>query len=306
MSDAVIRLRGVSKRFATRRAATLALDDVSFEVQRGDVFGLLGANGAGKTTAMRCILGLTRISGGSLQVLGRERPSRRELFARTAYLPEEPQLFVGATGREHLAYFGRLSALDGARLQARLDETLRLVELNDAADRRIGTYSKGMKQRLGIAAAILAEPEIIFLDEPTRGLDPLGRKQIRDLLAKLAANGATLFINSHLLGEVERLCNRVGILDKGRVRAAGKLSDLLGENSLLAVRFALPGEPGPELAGAVRADGGLWKTTAADTAALAALSQKIAAAGGRVVSAQAERIALEDYFIRAIGREEKA
>ncbi|HPQ71382.1 MAG TPA: ABC transporter ATP-binding protein [bacterium] len=306
MSDAVIQLRGVSKRFATRRAETLALDDVSFEVQRGDVFGLLGANGAGKTTAMRCILGLTHISGGSLRVLGRERPSRHELFARTAYLPEEPQLFAGATGREHLAYFGRLSAVDGVRLPARIDETLTLVELGDAADRRIGTYSKGMKQRLGIAAAILAEPEIIFLDEPTRGLDPLGRKRVRDLLAKLAAGGATLFINSHLLGEVERLCNRVGILDNGRVRAAGKLADLLGENSLLAVRFALPGEPGPELAGAERADGGLWKTTVPDTAALAALSEKIAAAGGRVVSAQAERIALEDYFIRAIGREEQA
>jgi ABC-2 type transport system ATP-binding protein len=278
-----------------------ALDDLSLTVRRGDVFGLLGANGAGKTTALRCILGLTRLDGGAIRLAGRDWFNRRDFFAAAAYLPEDPQLFPGATGRELLGYFGRLCGLRGEPLRRRIGQVLDQVGLTEAADRQVRTYSKGMKQRLGIAGTILHEPQILFLDEPTRGLDPIGRRDVRDLLKGLAERGVTLFLNSHLLGEVERLCNRVAILDKGRLRAQGLLSELLTESDHLDVRFALPeGREPTGVPNAVRADGGLWKTTAADTTALASVCVAIAQAGGRVVSAQSARLELEDYFIGVV------
>ncbi|NLH49994.1 MAG: ABC transporter ATP-binding protein [Myxococcales bacterium] len=307
MNEPLIELVEATKIFRARRGAVRALDQVSFTVREGDVFGLLGANGAGKTTALRCILNLTRLNAGRLLVLGRERPDRRTLFARAAYLPEEPQFFQGATGREHLAYFGRLCGLRGPELRGRVAEVLRLVGLESSADRPIATYSKGMKQRAGIAGAILHRPKLFFLDEPTRGLDPIGRREIRDLLQKLAADGVTLFLNSHLLGEVERLCNRIAILDKGRLRAEGLLADLLTKTELIDVRFSLPESvPPAAFPEAERAPGGLWKEAVPDTAALAALAGRIAAAGGRVVSAQAARVELEDYFIRVVREGEPA
>ncbi len=306
MSEALVELRGVTKTFRTRRNRVMALRDATFTVRRGDVFGLLGANGAGKTTALRCTLGLTRIDGGELRVFGRVLTDRRHLFSRATHLPEEPQMFLGATGRETLAYHGRLCGIESRVLARRIDETLATLGLTEAADRPVSGYSKGMKQRLGVAAAVLPEPEIIFLDEPTRGLDPIGRRQVRDLLAGLAARGVTLFLNSHLLGEVERLCNRVAILVRGEVRAEGCLADLLTAKAGLFVRFALPeGVDTAMFAGAERAEGGLWKIAVADTAALADLAGRIAVAGGHVVAAQGERIDLEDFFMQVVGVEEE-
>ena len=301
MSAALIELEQVSKTFSTRQGPVKAMDDVSFAVREGDVFGLLGPNGAGKSTTLRAILMLTRIDGGLLRVLGRERPDRRTFFSQAAYLPEEPQLFPGATGREHLQYFGRLCGMCGPDLNARVKEVLALVSLGDAGQRPIATYSKGMKQRIGIAAAILHRPRIVFLDEPTRGLDPVGRREVRDLLQRLADEGVTLFLNSHLLGEVERLCNRVVILDRGQVRGGGLLSELLTVNESIEVRFALPADADPTMvASSLPADGGLRKAVVDDTRALAELTGRIAAAGGRVVSAQAARLELEDYFLRVV------
>jgi ABC-2 type transport system ATP-binding protein len=307
MSQPLIELRGVTKVFRSRRGRVKALDNVSFVVNRGDVFGLLGANGAGKTTALRCILGLSPVTGGEVRFEGQARPNRREFFARAAYLPEEPQLFQGATGREHLQYFGRLCGLRGEALRRRVDQTLETVGLAEAAKRQIHTYSKGMKQRLGVAAAILHRPQIVFLDEPTRGLDPIGRREVRDVLRQLAADGATLFLNSHLLSEVERLCNRVGILDRGALRAEGLLADLLTAREDLDVRFSLPGPPDAELAAmATPGDAGQWRAVAADAAALADLAGRIAKAGGKVISAQSGRIELEDYFVRIVKEGETA
>jgi ABC-2 type transport system ATP-binding protein len=301
MSEPLVELRGVTKTFRARRTLVTALHEATFTVRRGDVFGLLGANGAGKTTAMRCLLGLSRIDGGELRVFGRAHPNRRELFGRAAHLPEEPQMFAGASGRETLVYHGRLCGLDARTLTRRVGETIEQVGLVEAADRPVGGYSKGMKQRLGIAAAILSEPEIIFLDEPTRGLDPIGRRQVRDLLAALAERGVTLFLNSHLLGEIERLCNRVAILVRGEVRAEGSLADLLTAKAGLFVRFALPDGVDPAMfPGAEHADGGLWKLAVTDTAALAELAGRIAVAGGRVVAAQTERVDLEDFFLQVV------
>lgn len=307
MKEAVVEFAGVSKIFPSRRGRVAALQDASFAVYRGDVFGLLGANGAGKTTAMRCLLGLTRIDDGTLRVLGHVRPDRRTLFSRAAYLPEEPQAFARATARENLHYHARLCGLPKNRLAGRVSEVLRQVGLAEDGDRLLGTFSKGMKQRFGIAAVILHEPQLLFLDEPTRGLDPIGRRQVRDLLADLADRGVTIFLNSHLLGEVERLCNRVAILAEGHVRAEGRLDELLTAREGLVVRFSLPEEAGGgDWPQASRADGGLWKMTVDDTAQLAELSRRIAGEGGRVVSAQTERIKLEDFFIRVVGEKEKS
>jgi len=301
MSRPIVELIQVTKTFRDRRRRVVALKEATFTVNAGDVFGLLGANGAGKTTAMRCVLGLTRPDGGTVRVLDRERPDRRTLFSQAAYLPEEPQLFAGATGREQLRYFGRLSALKRDRLKTRIDQVIELVGLQDAAHRPIKTYSKGMKQRLSIGGAILHEPRIVFLDEPTRGLDPIGRRDIRDMLQRLADDGATLFINSHLLGEVERLCNRVAILVNGEVRADGLLSELLTEDERITVRFVLPENSAIEaFPQAEHAEGGLWKQIVADTPALADLTGRIAVAGGRVIEARTQRLALEDYFIRIV------
>jgi ABC-2 type transport system ATP-binding protein len=301
MSEALIEFEAVSKVFASRHGMVQALDEISFTVERGDVFGLLGANGAGKTTAMRCILALTRINAGTLRVFGQARPDRRTLFARAAYLPEEPQLFQGATGKEHLRYFGRLNGVPSRDLEARVAEVLSIVGLAADGGRPIDTYSKGMKQRLGIAGAVLHRPEIIFLDEPTRGLDPIGRREVRDLLGRLAEEGVTLFLNSHLLGEVERLCNRVVIMDHGRVRATGLLSELLTIDAAIAVRFWMPeGVDGTTVEPTARFEAGAWQTGVADTAALAELAGKIAAAQGRVLSAQNKRLELEDFFLRVV------
>jgi len=302
MNEPVVEFHNVSKIFRTRRKTVTALNEASFTVRKGDVFGLLGANGAGKTTAMRCILGLTRISGGELLVLGRDSLDRRRLFSHAAYLPEEPQLFAGATGREHLLYFARLCGIDRSHARHRIEEVLVVSGLTESADRPISGYSKGMKQRLGIAAAVLHEPDIVFLDEPTRGLDPIGRREVRDLLARLSEQGATLFLNSHLLGEVERLCNRVAILVDGKVKAEGALADMLSEGERIVVRFALPDPAKAQFPEAQRAEGGLYTITVADTAALAELTARIASAGGRVIAAQSDRLELEDFFLRVVGK----
>jgi len=304
--EPLVELRDARKTFYTRQGRVRALAGVTLAVNSGDVFGLLGANGAGKTTAMRCILGLTRLSGGEVRLHGRARADRRSFFRQTAYLPEEPQLYPGATGREHLRFLGRLSDLRGPRLRARIEHALTTVGLADAADRPISGYSKGMKQRLGVAAAILAEPRLIFLDEPTRGLDPIGRREVRDLLQALAADGVTLFLNSHLLSEVERLCNRVAILDRGEVRAQGLLTELLTEKETIDVRFSLPPTADPAAFGGAAIEGGLWRTTVADTAALADLAGRVARAGGSVTLARAARVELEDFFIRVVKEGEPA
>ncbi|MDP8225143.1 MAG: ABC transporter ATP-binding protein [Candidatus Lernaella stagnicola] len=307
MSEVLIELEGVSKIFRSRGRIVRAMDAISFRVRAGDVFGLLGPNGAGKSTTLRAILMLTRLDAGRLRVFGRERPDRRTLFGQAAYLPEEPQLFQGATGSEHLRYFGRLCGMKNPDLSSRIGQVLEMVGLSDAGDRPIATYSKGMKQRIGIAAAILDRPRIIFLDEPTRGLDPIGGRQVRDVLKRLADEGVTLFLNSHMLGEVERLCNRVVILERGRVRADGLLSDLLTVDETMEVRFTLP--PGSDAAtfgDAMVTEGALYKLTVADTAALGELAGRVAAAGGRIVSTRATRVELEDFFLQVVREAESS
>ncbi|MEV6964165.1 ABC transporter ATP-binding protein [Hamadaea sp. NPDC051192] len=216
---------GLRKRYRRR----LAVDGVSFSVGRGEVVGLLGPNGAGKTTVIKSLLGLVRPDAGEILLLGRpatEPPAR----ARVGYLPELFRYQPWLTAAEVVALHVRLAGI-GVPV-AEQDACLATVGLGDRRQDRVGGFSKGMQQRLGLALALVARPELVVLDEPTSALDPLGRADVRDIVLELKARQVAVLLNSHLIGEVERVCDRVVILDHGKVAAAGTLADLLGQREL--------------------------------------------------------------------------
>jgi len=203
------------------------LDGISFSVRRGEIFGFVGPNGAGKTTTLKILLGLIRPTAGTAAILGhgvRETAFRRHV----GFLPENPYFYEYLTGREILHFYARLSGVPAEGRARRVDELLGRVSLQAAADARLRTYSKGMLQRIGIAQALVHDPQVIFLDEPMSGLDPIGRKEIRDLILQLHAEGKTIFMNTHILSDVEMLCDRVAIIVKGHIRYEGPIEDFLG------------------------------------------------------------------------------
>ena len=199
-----------------RVTVTRGLAGLDLEVRAGEIFGLLGLNGNGKTTTMKLALGLLRGDGGSIRVFG-EAPGSLEALSRCGYLPELPYFYPYLTPRETLEFYGRLSRLAPAALARRIPEVLRLTGLDGAADRKAGEFSKGMLQRLGIAQAVLHEPKLLLLDEPVSGLDPLAIHDVRALLKDLRAHGHTLLLSSHSISDVERVCDRVGIIVGGRM-----------------------------------------------------------------------------------------
>ena len=215
----IIETQGLRKQFGP----TVAVSDLSLRVSAGEIFGFLGPNGAGKTTSIKMLLALVEPTSGTGQVLGAplgDRASR----ARIGFLPEHFRFHETLTATELLRFHGRLYGLRGGSLDARIDRLLTRVDLVDAADRPLRGYSKGMLQRAGLAQALLNEPQLVFLDEPTSGLDPLGRLLVRDIIAELRADGVTVFLNSHLLGEVEATCDRVVFVKRGRVVEERRLS----------------------------------------------------------------------------------
>ena len=220
MPDAVIETHGLRKRFADK----LAVADLSLSVGPGEVFGFLGPNGAGKTTSLKMLLGLIAPSAGHGTLLGRPLGDRATR-SRVGFLPEHFRFQDWLTGRELLRFHGRLYGLRGSALESRIEELLTRVDLQDAAHRRVGTYSKGMTQRVGLAQALLNRPAVVFLDEPTSGLDPIGRLLVRDVIRELREQGTSVFLNSHLLGEVEATCDRVVFVKQGRVLRELKLGE---------------------------------------------------------------------------------
>ena len=212
MSDRVIDARGLRKSFGE----TLAVDDLSLTVGAGEIFGFLGPNGAGKTTSIKILLALVTPDEGAGEVLGAPIGSR-EARARVGFLPEHCRFHDSLTARELVRFHGRLHGLRGQALETRIDRLLSRVDMLDAADRPLRGYSKGMLQRAGLAQALVNDPKLVFLDEPTSGLDPLGRLLVRDILGELRSNGVSVFLNSHLLGEVEATCDRVAFVKQGRV-----------------------------------------------------------------------------------------
>ncbi|OFW06605.1 MAG: ABC transporter [Acidobacteria bacterium RIFCSPLOWO2_02_FULL_67_36] len=212
MSETAIATRGLQKRFGP----TLAVADLSLSVRAGEAFGFLGPNGAGKTTSIKMLLALVEPSGGTGTVLGAPLGDRA-VRARIGFLPEHFRFHEYLTARELLRFHGRLYGLRGLPLDARIEDLLVRVDMLDAADRPLRGYSKGMLQRTGLAQALINDPALVFLDEPTSGLDPLGRLLVRDIVSELRARGTTVFVNSHLLGEVEATCDRVAFVKQGRV-----------------------------------------------------------------------------------------
>ena len=222
MSDASpIEARGLVKRYGD----LVAVDHVDLTVDRGDVFGFLGPNGAGKTTSLRMLLGLIRPSEGTARLFGRDPlvDGARALDGVAGFV-EGPKFYPYLSGRKNLRL---LADLDGGGARSRIDEVLHVVELADRAKDRVGGYSHGMRQRLGIAASLLRDPKLLLLDEPTTGLDPAGMRDMRELVKRLASEGITILLSSHVLAEVEELCNRVAIIRKGRIIYEGRLDELI-------------------------------------------------------------------------------
>ena len=228
MTDPAVAVRGLTKVFPLpfRRARLVAVRDLNIEVAPGQVYGLLGPNGSGKSTTLKIVLGLVSPSKGTTQIFGRDS---REVGSRAAvgFLPENPYFYKYLTGAETLLFYGKLCGLRGRKLQTRTNELLALVRLEEARDRRLDGYSKGMLQRIGLAQALIQEPKLVVLDEPTAGVDPEGSREIRDLILDLKRRGITVLLSSHLLAQVQEICDRVSILARGVLVREGRVEDLL-------------------------------------------------------------------------------
>ncbi len=303
----MIATAGLVKEFRHWGRRLRALDGVSLEVRRGEVFGLLGANGAGKTTLMKVLLGLARPTGGAATLRGAD-PRRPAARLRTGYLPEGHRFPGYLTGEAALRLFGRLAGVPEAALDGRIPELLARVGLGDRGRDRVGRYSKGMTQRLGLACALIDEPDLLFLDEPTDGVDPVGRRHIRDILLATRALGTTIFINSHLLSEVERTCDRVAILHRGRIVREGAVRDLTATSKRFRVRLADAAEvPARLLADAaltVAANNGALEVEVPDLEALNRLVDRLRGDGLLIAEITPVRAALEDVFIEVVGGDE--
>jgi ABC-2 type transport system ATP-binding protein len=233
--ETIVRVRSLVKDFRPGLGlrSKRVLHGIDFEVRRGELFGFIGPNGAGKTTTLKILMGLIRATEGDAQILGhdvRETAFREHI----GFAPESPYFYDFLTGAEILDFYARLCAVPKPRRRERVRDVLELVGLANAADARLRTYSKGMLQRIGIAQAIVHDPSVVFLDEPMSGLDPVGRKEIRDLVVRLNAAGKTIFMNTHILSDVETICDRVAIIVQGRIAYQGELDGALpaGEREL--------------------------------------------------------------------------
>ncbi|HEV2994429.1 MAG TPA: ABC transporter ATP-binding protein [Chthoniobacterales bacterium] len=228
MNDIAVAVRGLNKVFPIplHRQSIVAVRDLDLQVEAGEVYGLLGPNGSGKSTTLKIILGLVPPTRGTTEIFGRNSnlvESRQEV----GFLPENPYFYKYLTGEETLRFFGKLCGLRGSRLQKRIAELLELVGLTNAQRRRLGTYSKGMLQRIGLAQALINDPKLIVLDEPTAGVDPAGSHEIRNLIVDLKRRGITVLLSSHLLAQAQEICDRVGILANGVLVREGRLEELI-------------------------------------------------------------------------------
>jgi ABC-2 type transport system ATP-binding protein len=305
-----ISVRGLTKRFGP----VLALDGLDLDVPRGSIFGLLGPNGAGKTTTIRILTGLAHATSGRAEVAGIDvRDDRPEARRRIGYLDQDPRFYGWMKGRELLELCGRLAGLDGAALRDRVTAALARTGLADAGKRRIGTYSGGMRQRLGIAQAVLHEPELLILDEPVSSLDPEGRRDLLALIESLRG-GATVAVSTHVLADVERICDRVAILDRGRLVTEGPLADLLEAHARPIFELVpAPGQDGAVHALVERLRGEPWTTgveavagtlrvTVSDAAAAArGILPAVVSAGVVLASFEQARPTLEDVFLELVG-----
>jgi ABC-2 type transport system ATP-binding protein len=301
-------LAGVSKRYKGARGGVLALDDISLQVARGAVFGLLGPNGAGKSTLVKIMMTIVRPTAARGTVLGFEVGDKRAL-ERVGYLPEHHRFPRHLTGRQTLDFFASLSGVERATRRRRAEELLELVGMRDAADRKMGTYSKGMMQRVGLAQALVNNPELVVLDEPTDGVDVQGRRDVRDVLLRLKGEGKTIFLNSHLLSELEQLCDRVAILVKGKVVKQGVIGELTLDRQRFEIEIAGDaagaalgiGERGVVAGGvSVTVSKGVIKAATTDAAAIQPMIDQLRAGGHVIRRVQWVKPSLEELFIETV------
>jgi ABC-2 type transport system ATP-binding protein len=302
---AVIEIEGLCKEYRRwRRAPHVAVQGLDLSVPEGGVFGFLGPNGSGKTTTIRCLLGLVSASAGRAAVLGRPSPlGLSAVMPRIGAIVETPALFPTMTARENLELFGAIDRI-GRR---RVEQSLAAVGLAERGDENVNKYSLGMRQRLGLAAALLKDPDLLVLDEPVNGLDPAGIREIRQLLRRLGAEGRTVFLSSHLLTEVEQTCERVAIIDHGRLVLSGRVDDVLATAAQPSMMVGLDDlDAGIRVlrrAGLhVEGDGGLLRVGAAPGDG-AHVTRLLAGAGLYVNELRPDAVSLESLFLSITGRE---
>jgi ABC-2 type transport system ATP-binding protein len=287
-----------------RKRPVRALEGLNLTVEAGEVFGFLGPNGAGKTTTFKILMRMLRPASGAARILGKPLEDQ-EMRARIGYLPEQPYFYDYLTAREFLVYCGALCGVEGATARRTANRLIEQVGLGRDADKQLRKFSKGNLQRIGLAQALINNPEVLFLDEPMSGLDPLGRREVRDFVAGLRADGVTIFFSSHILTDVEAMCDRVAILNRGRLVESGRLAEILrrganeieavissdSERALAAAReFALEVQPTPQGA----------RICLASDRDVARLMEILNREGGRLVSVNPVRESLEDLFVREV------
>ncbi len=299
----ILRTEGLTKTFeiGVRRRRVHAVRDLTFSVNEGEIFGFVGPNGAGKTTTIKMLMGLIFPTSGRAFIFDAPIPSKKAK-ARIGYLPEQPTWYEFLTGIEAMRFFAKLGGVPGADRDRRCEDLLGLVGLSDAADRQIRKYSKGMQQRFGIAQALVADPDFVVLDEPMSGLDPAGRKEMRDVILELKRRGKTVFFSTHILPDVEALCDRVGVIVDGELRDVGEIDALLSPKvKSVEATFAGAGAAGPfERAKLVVREGDRATHAFDDEAAADTAVRAVVQGGGRVAALTFHRETLEDFFLRRL------
>lgn len=301
----VLQTRGLRKTYRN----VVALQGLDLDVKRGEVFGFLGPNGAGKTTFTKCVTGFVRPDAGHVEVVGIDALANPTRAAHhIGLVPDQYDFYSNLTGRQHLDFYGRLLGMHASDRRSRIDEVLALVRMEERADTRTRTYSHGMKQRICIAQAILHQPDLVFFDEPTNGLDPKGAYELREMIRGLAKDGTTVFLNSHLLTEVQETCQRVAIVQKGRVVTTGRVDDLRRQSSGQSVQVTLQNPQAALGTALARAfpDANVSLQGATLHASLPPdrvpdLVAGVVGQGGRILGVQAELASLEDVFLELTG-----
>jgi len=306
MPEPVLEIEGLHKTYKGHLSLTSreVIRGLDLEIRESEVFGLLGQNGAGKTTTLKMILSLIFPDRGSIRIFGRDN-SLVETRRRIGFLPENPYFYEYLTGREFLDFYGQLFGYGRGERQDRAERVLARVGMTDRADLPLRKYSKGMLQRIGMAQALLNDPELVILDEPMSGLDPIGRREFRDIILDLKARGRTVFFSSHILSDAEAICDRVGILKDGRLGVSGRLSDLLSPSvRAWEVTYAGPGFETLRLDGhaasliSVRGAESLVRVD--DEAGLDVLLGALKAGGGKLISVVPRRETLEDIYLKEV------
>lgn len=281
------------------------LRGVSFSVGQGEIFGFLGPNGAGKTTTLKILLGLIRQTSGKAEVLGMP-VGTIEVHRRVGFLPESPYFYDYLTAEEFLRFYGRLAGLDDTRLSQQINFWLATLGLSEAKHRQLRKFSKGMLQRVGLAQAVIHDPELVIFDEPMSGLDPLGRKEVRDLMLQLRDQGKTVFFSSHIIPDVEMICDRVAVLIKGEVVAAGRVDELVGHGGTRDVEVIYEGIRPDQLSSVrilgtkVIPRGSRCLIVLPDPQRLDELLSKLRLIGGRLISVTPHKGSLEELFVQQV------